>query len=395
MMNGMICALLAIVACLELPSISLGCQVSLPTQSAGPNTSVLVPVVLSPQTDTVSALQFDLQYDTSAMSMTVIVGDAARGAGKSVYFADLAPGTRRFLIVGLNQNPIPGGPLLNLFMSLSPSASTGTHQLAFANAVGSDPYGQSIMTTTADGAVTVEGTTGSRLQPQGVLNGGSLLSGPVAPGEVITLIGSGIGPTSAIQPSSSASSTVLSGTSVLFDGTPAPLLYANQNQINAIVPYEITGQTIAQLLVTGLGQVIAGFPLPVAPSAPAIFTLNSTGVGQGVILNEDLSLNSPSNPAKRGSIVVIYATGAGQTNPGGVDGQVAGNVPPLPILPVSVQIGGAASEILYAGGVSSLISGVLQVNCRIAGSVAPGYAVPVVLTVGNATSPTDVTLAIE
>jgi uncharacterized protein (TIGR03437 family) len=147
--------------------------------------------------------------------------------------------------------------------------------------------------------------------------------------------------------------------------------------------------------MTGTGQLIARFPLPTIASSPAILTLDSSGVGQGAILDEDSSLNSPSNPAKRGSIVVIFATGAGQTDPPGVDGQVAGNVRPSPILPVSVTIGGVDSQILYADGVSGLISGVLKVNCRVDESVIPGYAVPIVLTVGPTSSPQGVTVAIQ
>jgi uncharacterized protein (TIGR03437 family) len=385
MFHRMICSLVVGIACLGLSSICFA-QISLSNQTTGPDSSVPVSVTFSPQTGSVSSLQFDLQYDTSAISMTVTVGDAARDAGKSVYYTDLPPNTRRFLIVGPDQTPIPEGPLVNLFLNLNASASSATYPLMFSNASGADPYGNVAATTTMDGAITVQGTTGSRLQAEGVLNAGSLLSGPVAPGEIITLIGSGIG---------LASGPVLAGTSVTFDGTPAPLLYATANQINAIVPYEISGQAVTQMLVTGAGQVIAGFPLPVAPSAPAVFTQSSTGVGQGLILNEDLSANSPSNPAKPGSVVMIFATGAGQTNPSGVDGQIVGNTPPNPILPVSVQIGGAGCEVLYAGEASGLISGVLQVNCRLAGGVSSGYSVPVVLTVGATSSPEGVTLAIQ
>jgi uncharacterized protein (TIGR03437 family) len=133
----------------------------------------------------------------------------------------------------------------------------------------------------------------------------------------------------------------------------------------------------------------------VVASSPAIFTLDSSGTGQGAILNEDSTLNSPSNPAQRGSIVVIYATGAGQTNPFGLDGQVGGVSPPLPILTVTVNIGGSNCKILYAAGAPGLIAGALQVNCQIAENITPGDGVPVILMVGNRTSPPGVTLAIQ
>jgi len=366
------------IAFLVVTSLSLAAQLSLPNQITGPNSSVPAQLTFSPQTDSVSAVQFDLQYDTSAMSILVTVGDAVRSAGKSIYFTDLAPGKRRFLIVGLNQNSIPAGPLLNLFLNLNAS-SGGVYPLAFSNAVGADPNGQPVTAATTDGMVTVEGPSGPPLQTQGVLNGASLLPGPVAPGEIITLMGVGF----------------LGGTSVLFDGTPAPLLYAGQNQINAVVPYQVAGQTVTQMQVSSAGSVIAGFPLSVVASSPAIFTQDSSGTGQGAILNEDLSLNSPSNPAQRGSIVAIYATGAGQTNPPGVDGLVAETTSTVPILPVTVSIGGINCGTRYAGGAPGLISGVLQVNCQIADSTTLGGAVPVILMVGNTASPLRVTLAVQ
>ncbi len=394
MLHRIICGWLG-VAGLGLPSILPASQLSLPNQFSGPNASLPVQVIFSPQSDSVSALQFDLQYDMSAMSIVVTAGDAARSSGKSLYYADLAPGNRRFLIVGVNQNSIPTGPLLNLFLNLNPSASGGAYPLAFSNAAGADVNGQPVTTTTTDGMVTVAGPNGAPLQPQGVLNGGSLLAGSLAPGEIITLIGDGIGPAFAVQPLSSPSGTILGGTSVLFDGTPAPLLYAGQNQINAIVPYQVAGQAVTQMQVSSAGSVIAGFSVSVVASSPAIFTLDASGTGQGAMLNEDSTMNSPSNPAKRGSIVVIFATGAGQTNPPGVDGQVVGVAAPLPNLPVTVSVGGINCAILYAGGAPGLISGVLQVNCQVGESVTPGYAVPIILKVGNAASPPGVTLAIQ
>ena len=236
-------------------------------------------------------------------------------------------------MVGPNQNPIPGGALLNLFIDLNQNAPSGLYALTFSSIWSTDPSGQPASATGTDGSVTVGGTTGSRLEPAGVLSGGSLTSGPVAPGEIVTLIGAGIGPAVAVQPASSPSSLSLGGTSVLFDGNPAPLLYAGPNQINAIIPYGVSGQDVTQMLVMSAGQLIAGFPLPVTLSAPAIFTVDASGVGPGAILNQDSTVNSPSNPANRGSAVALFATGAGQTNPPGVDGQVAGGSYRTPACP--------------------------------------------------------------
>src|SRR5205085_2772578 len=142
-------------------------------------------------------------------------------------------------------------------------------------------------------------------------------------------------------------------------------------------------------------QVVAQTQLSGAAAAPALFTANSSGTGQGAILNQDGTANGASAPAARGSVVALFATGAGETSPSGVDGAISGDPLPRPTLPVSVKIGGVDAEILYAGAAPGLVAGVLQVNCRIPASVSSGSSVPVVLTAGTASSRIGVTLAVK
>jgi uncharacterized protein (TIGR03437 family) len=388
---------MASAACLILATAAISSQVSLSNQSSAPGTSVLIPVVFASQDDSISGFQFDLQYDSAALSLVATVGDPARNSQKSLYVADLAPNRKRFLIVGFNQNLIADGPSINLLVNLNQSVANGVYALELSNLAATDPYGNAIPITGNDGTVTVQGTVyqGVRLQQQGVLNGASLLSGPVAPGEIITLIGSGIGPASSQQPDGSPSTTVLGGTSVLFDGTPAPLLFGAPNQINAIVPFGLSATSTTTLEVVSQVQAIAELPLSVVTTVPAIFTLDSSGAGPGAILNQDSTVNSPSNPAAQGSVVSVFATGAGQTDPAGIDGQVAGAILPAPLLPVFVQIGGLDAQVLYAGAAPGIIAGVIQVNCVIPADIPSGPVVPIVLNVGTASSPAGVTLAIK
>ena len=169
--------------------------------------------------------------------------------------------------------------------------------MVISDLTATDAIGNTVPLAGQNGSLTVGGSSGSRIQPSGgVLNAASLVSGPAAPGEIVTLIGSGIGPATASLPAVSASSTLLGGVSVTIGGTPSPLLYAGPNQINAIVPYEISGQSSAQLFIMNSGQLIAGFPLSITPAMPAIFTATASGVGPGAILNQDSTVNSPSNP---------------------------------------------------------------------------------------------------
>ena len=111
-------------------------------------------------------------------------------------------------------------------------------------------------------------------------------------------------------------------------------------------------------------------------------------------MNQDTTPNSSANPAPRGSIVVVYTTGEGQTTPAGSDGRLAEVPYPRPLLPVSLTIGGLAAEVLFAGSAPGF-AGLLQVNARIPPGVGPGAAVPVLLRVGGASSQPGVTVAVN
>ena len=376
-------------------STVLAMQISLPNQSSAPGAVVAGPVALASQAASVSGVQFDVQYDNSAMSMTAALSTPASASGKNLYSVDLALNRKRFIIIGLNQNLISDGNLLNLSITVSQTATAGTYALSLTNVCGTDPTGNALPVTGTDGVLTV--STGSTviLPSNGVVNAGSFLPGPVAPGELVTLLGNGIGPTSVQYPTGSASNTILGGTSVLFDGTATPLLYASPNQINAIVPFGVSGQSLTQLTITSQGQTIAAVAQPVAATAPAIFTIDSSGTGAGAILNQDLSVNSPSNPAAKGSIIAIFATGAGQTNPPSVDGQVTATTLPTLLQPVSVQIGGLNAAVSYAGAAPNLVAGVIQVNATVPAAAPSGPSVPILLTIGTATSQAGVTLAVK
>jgi uncharacterized protein (TIGR03437 family) len=229
-----------------------------------------------------------------------------------------------------------------------------------------------------------------------LVNGASFLNGPVSPGEIVTVFGTALGPLipANVQLDQSGKvATNLAGTQLLFDGVPAAMIYSSAGQISAIVPYEVAGNAGTSVAVEYLGLSSGAVSVPVADSAPGIFVLNSSG--QGAILNQDGSVNSSTNGADPGSVISIFATGEGQTNPAGVDGNVTGSQLPAPLLPVTVQIAGQTTQVLYAGAAPGEPSGVLQVNAMVPPSVPHGTSVPVVITVGTATSQTGVTVAIK
>ena len=375
------------VYCLLGGAAALGDELSLPGVSATPGTRIILSVEFRSLGGSVAGVQFDLQYDSAAMSIAATADDAVLNSGKSLYYADLAPNKRRFLVVGLNQNPIPSGTLINLLVYLTPNASNGLYPLVFSNIVATDRYGLAEPTTGVDGAVMVQAAAGqgAGLQSTGVVNGASLLPGPVAPGEIVRLVASFVSPTS----------PVLAETRVLFDGTPAPLFSAAPGAIEAIVPYAVSGKSLTRMQVTNGERVIAELLLPAAAAVPGIFTLNSSGIGPGAALDQDSSMNSSSNPAARGTVVAMFATGTGQTGPPGSDGLAARDLLPQPTVPISVRIGGVDAEVLYAGAAPTFAAGVDLVICRIPANAASGLAVPVVIKVGTASSQPGVTLAVQ
>jgi uncharacterized protein (TIGR03437 family) len=241
-------------------------------------------------------------------------------------------------------------------------------------------------------------TGGPSISPAGIVNGATFDGGALAPGEIITVFGSGLGPASLVPPALNSAgrvASVLADTRVRFDGIAAPLIYTQSRQLAAIVPYSVAGNRDTQVQIEYQGVRSNLVTLPVADCAPGIFTANSSGTGQGAVLNADATPNSARNPTLRGSIVSLFATGAGQTEPPGIDGMLAAEPLPRPRLPVSVLIGGVRAELLYAGAAPGLVAGVLQVNVRVPPETLPGDAVPVVLTCGSASSPAGVTLAIR
>src|SRR5205807_2306077 len=106
----------------------------------------------------------------------------------------------------------------------------------------------------------------------------------------------------------------LGGVQVIIGGFLAPMVFASNGQVSAVVPYEICASscgpgTIATVLVKFLGQSSNGIPTPVTPTTTAIFTANASGTGPGAILNANSTPNSPANAANKGDTVAIYLTG--------------------------------------------------------------------------------------
>lgn len=229
-----------------------------------------------------------------------------------------------------------------------------------------------------------------------ITNAASFNVGPIAPGEIITIFGSNLGSTPAqtLQlDSTGLVATKLGATRVLFDGIAAPMVYAAPQQISAIVPFVLYGRVSTQLQVESNGTLSPPLTLNLVDSAPGIFLLDNTG--QGAILNQDGSVNGPQNGADPGSVVAIYATGGGVFDQPVIDGQITTDITPKLRLPVTVTIGGLNADLFYSGGAPGLPAGAMQVNARIPASAPRGQPLPVVITVGSASSQAKVTVFVR
>jgi uncharacterized protein (TIGR03437 family) len=176
---------------------------------------------------------------------------------------------------------------------------------------------------------------------------------------------------------------------VLFDGEAAPLLSVQATEILAIAPQDVASKTTVTVAVENQG-VAANVVLGVAAAVPGIFVSSGT---QAAAINEDGTVNGADHPAPTGSIIALFLTGAGVTDPPTTDGVIPGLPLPQLALPVTVTIGGTSADVVYAGSAFGL-PGMAQVNVRVP-TVAASNAVPVQIVIGGNSRDQVVTIAIQ
>jgi len=207
------------------------------------------------------------------------------------------------------------------------------------------------------------------IPPDGIKNVASLISGPVAPGEAITITGV----------------TSTRGLHVFFDGVSEPIYTAPGFllPISTQVPFAVDGQTSTVLQFESWGTRSDPVTLMVVPADPGIFA---------TITNADGSTNSASIPAAQGSVITARATGCGQTDPPTADGQILTSSAQIH-LPVTAAIGGVPATVIFAGAPAGTQANIVQIQVQVPDNAPSGQQM-LVITVGGAVAP-PVTVVIQ
>jgi uncharacterized protein (TIGR03437 family) len=353
-------------------------------------TVVTVPVSLTiagPPTITASPTQLNFSYQAggaapAAQSVQVT------GSTSSLTFSVLATSTGNWLLV----SPASGTAPATLSVSIDPTnLNPGTHQGTISLAAGT---GTTVSTPTINVTVTV---TAPLPVISKITNAASYATGPISPGEIITIFGTAIGPatgTGLALDQNGNVATTSGGVQVLFNGIAAPMVYASSTQVSAVVPYAIAQIASPSVYIRYGNQSSNGLSPGSATTAPGIFSANSSGTGPGAILNQDYSVNAPGNPAAKGSVVSVYMTGEGQTSPGGSTGKVTTAPYPVPLLPVAVLVDGQPATYQFAGEAPGFVSGVMQLNVVIPASARTGD-LPLLVKIGSNSSQAGITVSVK
>jgi len=195
---------------------------------------------------------------------------------------------------------------------------------------------------------------------------------PVAPGSIASAYGSFTGVATTVAPTLSPMPKTLAGVTIRVNGVDAPLYFVSAGQINFVVPAAtpIDKQTVE--VVQG-GNVIARGAVKVFDIAPGLAQSDVQNTGQGIIQNQDFSINSTAARAKRGEIIQIYATGCGATNPAVTDGAPPTTLSPaaaavkafIDVREVSVQFAGAHPQFPGVCQVNAAVPNIASITGRV------------------------------
>ncbi|MBV6430442.1 MAG: hypothetical protein IANPNBLG_00554 [Bryobacteraceae bacterium] len=315
-----------------------------------------------------SGLQFTANAGTNPSAQTVTLNYTGVGTGPSYSVRSATANGGTWLAPLPTGGPLPGSFQVSVSASgLAVGSYTGSVSVFLAGA-GNSPIVIPVMLTVQPAEANSKPTISA------VTNAASYATGPVSPGEILVLFGTGLGPAALISGNG--------GAQVTFDGVAAHVIYSRSNQASVVVPMEVAAGSTAIQVIYG-GQSSSAASAVVQAATPGIFTIDGSGTGQGAVLNQDTAINSIANPAAKGSIISIFLTGAGMVNS---TNHLTGDV--------AVEIGGQPAVIQYAGVAPGAVAGLYQINATIPASISSG-AIPVIVSVGGVSSQAGVTVAVQ
>jgi uncharacterized protein (TIGR03437 family) len=230
----------------------------------------------------------------------------------------------------------------------------------------------------------------------GIVNAASYAS-TIAPGALISIYGSNFGGATNMAPSVPWPA-LLGNTQVLLGGRPMPLYFVSNQQIDAVVPYDIAPNSAQQVIVQNGTAYSQPETVNVGAAQPGVFTQDQSGTGPGAILGQKpggiAALNTAANPASVGDALLIFCTGLGTVSPP-VPAGAAASSSALSYTDnqVTVTVGGKDGQVLFAGLAPGWVA-LYQVNVLVPPGVTAGPSVPVMVTLAGASS-TPVTVAIQ
>jgi uncharacterized protein (TIGR03437 family) len=228
------------------------------------------------------------------------------------------------------------------------------------------------------------------LKPANVVNAASFQTGvPVGQGAIATMFSSAIAPDTSVVSGSTWPTTFSNRQIFINDTLLAPIYSLTPQQVSFQVPSNSpVGSDRVAMRTADTSELIAGGAVLISAAAPGIFTITQNGSGQGAIINQDGTVNSTSNPAAKGSVISVYATGQGPTSPAVPDGTVAPGLPGAAYtvaVPTSdgvacvtnqpsmcVGFGGNTFGAVQYSGLAPGYIGLWQINVQVPSNVATG-----------------------
>jgi uncharacterized protein (TIGR03437 family) len=280
-------------------------------------------------------------------------------------------------------SPVSGGGRVS-----NSDLSTDAYGLAAAQPILGVVPGTNSYIATAGGLSTAFSITGYGLptvNTGGAVNAASFQAG-ATPGSYLALFGSSLANGNSIVKTPNLPVS-MGGVSVSFDApqisVPGHLHFATPAQVNVQIPWELAGQSSAQVKVSIDGNAGALFTLPLVKYAPAVFEYSAGTQRFAAARDENFQLIGPSNPARQGHVIQLYANGLGPVNNQPASGD------PTPASPFAttatnptVTIGSLDAPVQFSGLAPTLV-GVYQLNVTVPNTGAGTQAV--VINIGGVT----------